>query len=69
MPNPQNPAPALPSQNLRSLRGVCEQPANQTPVREHETPLERAARRMAETKAAERRAAKAANAAKAAKTA
>ena len=66
MPNPQNPALASPSQNLRSSsRGVREPPADQTPVRE--TPLERAARREAEKKKAERRTAKAAEAAKAAK--
>ena len=66
MPNPQNPALASPSQNLRSSsRGVRKPPADQTPVRE--TPLERAARREAEKKKAERRAAKAAEAAKAAK--
>ena len=69
MPNPKNPAPSSPSQNLRSSRGVREQPADRTPVCERETPLERAARRLAETKEAEGRAAKAAKAAEAAKAA
>jgi hypothetical protein len=59
MPNPQNPAPSLLSQNLRSARGVCGTPSGwKTPVRE--TPSERAARKASETKDAERRAARAA---------
>ena len=63
MSNPQNPALASPSQNLRS----SSRRIRETPVRE--TPLERAARREAEKKKAERRAAKAAKAAAAAKAA
>ena len=57
MPNPRNPAPSLPSQNLRSARGVCgAPPGRKTPVRK--PPSERPARKASETKDAERRAAR-----------
>ena len=55
MPNPRNPAPSSPSQNLRSARDV-----RGTPLRK--TPSEWAARKARETKDAERRAAHAAKA-------
>jgi hypothetical protein len=59
MPNLWNPAPSLPSQNLRSARGVRGTPSGRiTPV--CETPSERAARKASETKDAERHAARAA---------